>query len=223
MRWTRINNLKNNKQSKLVIVITISLTCIFLLTVYLNLIVNPVIMTTSESKVRSLTLRAVNSAVAEVVAESVLYNDLISVVTNKDGDIVMMQANSIMINRLSKELVKIAQNKLELIGKEGVRIPIGNFSGMPILVGRGPEVKIRLLPIGSITCSFDSYFTEAGINQTLHRIYVNIEAVVTMIMPLKNRTISNDLQVLISESILIGKIPSTYLKGNLSDMLDLIP
>ena len=222
MTWTRTKNLNNNKQSKL-IAITISLTCIFLLMLYLNLIVNPVIMTTSESKVRSLTLKAVNSAVAEVVAESVLYNDLISVVTNNEGDIVMMQANSIMINRLSKELVKIAQSKLETIGEQGVRIPIGNFSGMPILVGRGPEVKIRLLPIGSITCSFDSHFTEAGINQTLHRIYVNIEAVVTMIMPLKNRTISNNLQVLISESILIGKIPSTYLKGNLSDMLDLIP
>lgn len=222
MSWTRNQKNKNNKQGKLVI-ITSSLTCIFLLMLYLNLIVNPVIMTTSESKVRSLTLKAVNSAVADVVSESILYNDLISIVTNNEGDIVMMQANSIMINRLSKELVKNSQSKLENIGKQGVSIPLGNFSGMPILVGRGPEVKIRLLPIGAITCSFDSQFTEAGINQTLHRIYVNIEAVVTMIMPLKNRTISNNLQVLISESILIGKIPSTFLKGNLSEMLDLIP
>ena len=148
----------------------------------------------------------------------------ITITTNDEGDVSLITANSILINRLSKELAKIAQSKIENIGQQGVLVPLGTFSGMPILVGRGPNVKIKLLPIGSISCTFESEFTQAGINQTHHRIYVNVESKVTMILPVENRTISNTVQVLICESIIIGKIPSTYLNSSqLQDMLDLIP
>lgn len=192
--------------------------------VFVNNVVNPVILSTSEIKVRSLTLKAVNSAVSEVVSESVLYNDLININTNENGDITMISANSILINKLSKELAKTAQAKLEIMGKGGLNIPIGTFSGMPIFVGRGPDVKIKLIPIGSISCTFESDFETAGINQTHHRIYVNIDANVSMILPIENKTVKNRSQVLICESIIIGKVPSTFLHSdNLQDMLDLIP
>ncbi len=215
---------KYSKKRKFYTYLSVTIIVIILIMVYFNAIVNPVILNTSESKVRSLTLKAINSAVAEVVSDSALYNELVTITTNDEGDVSLITANSILINRLSKELAKIAQSKIENIGQQGVLVPLGTFSGMPILVGRGPNVKIKLLPIGSISCTFESEFTQAGINQTHHRIYVNVESKVTMILPVENRTISNTVQVLICESIIIGKIPSTYLNSSqLQDMLDLIP
>ncbi len=201
--------------------------CIFFLVIiyiYFANIVNPIILNSSEAKVRSLTLQAVNSAIADVVAESILYNDLVSTVTDENGKIVMLSANSILINKLSKELAKSAQNKLKNIGDEGMGIPIGNFTGIPLFVGVGPNVKVRLIPIGSIHCNFESKFESAGINQTHHRIYVNIEASVNMLLPVKSLSVKSVSQVLISESIIVGEVPSTYLNSdNLQDMLDLIP
>ena len=215
---------KYSKKRKFYTYLSVTIIVFILIMVYFNAIVNPVILNTSESKVRSLTLKAINSAVAEVVSDSALYNELVTITTNDEGDVSLITANSILINRLSKELAKIAQSKIENIGQQGVLVPLGTFSGMPILVGRGPNVKIKLLPIGSISCTFESEFTQAGINQTHHRIYVNVESKVTMILPVENRTISNTVQVLICESIIIGKIPSTYLNSSqLQDMLDLIP
>ena len=215
---------KYSKKRKFYTYLSVTIIVIIVIMVYFNAIVNPVILNTSESKVRSLTLKAINSAVAEVVSDSALYNELVTITTNDEGDVSLITANSILINRLSKELAKIAQSKIENIGQQGVLVPLGTFSGMPILVGRGPNVKIKLLPIGSISCTFESEFTQAGINQTHHRIYVNVESKVTMILPVENRTISNTVQVLICESIIIGKIPSTYLNSSqLQDMLDLIP
>jgi len=215
---------KNSRKRKFYTYLIVAVTGLVLIMVYFNTIVNPVILNTSESKVRSLTLKAINSAVSEVVSDSALYNELVTITTNSEGDVSLITANSILINRLSKELAKIAQSKIENIGNQGVMVPLGTFSGMPILVGRGPNVKIRLLPIGSIACNFKSEFTQAGINQTHHRIYVNIESKVTMILPVENRTIINTVQVLICESIIIGKIPATYLNSaQLQDMLDLIP
>ncbi len=215
---------KNSRKRKFYTYLVIVIASLVLIMIYFNTIVNPVILNTSESKVRSLTLKAINSAVSEVVSDSALYNELVTITTNSEGDVSLITANSILINRLSKELAKIAQSKIENIGNQGVMVPLGTFSGMPILVGRGPNVKIRLLPIGSIACNFKSEFTQAGINQTHHRIYVNVESKVTMILPVENRTIINTVQVLICESIIIGKIPETYLNSaQLQDMLDLIP
>lgn len=213
----------HGKQKTITTIIIVVISFVLLLT-YFNQIVNPIIISSSESKVRSLAVKAVNSAIAEVVAESVIYNDLVTTTYGQNGEILMLQANSILINRLSKELAKKAQGKLEIIGEQGVNIPIGTFSGIPILVGRGPDVKIKMIPIGSINCSFESKFEQAGINQTRHRIYINMNACVSMILPTETKQIITMTQVLICESIIIGKVPETYLRSNeLENMMDLVP
>ena len=197
---------------------------LFLFCLYFIKVVNPLIINSSEVKLKSLALKAVNSAISDVMAESVLYNDLVNIVTNEEGKIIMLNANSIMINKLSKELVKSAQVKLSEIGDAGMTIPLGNFTGISLFIGVGPEVKIKLIPIGSVHCNFESKFETSGINQTHHRIYVNVEASVNMVLPIKNIKVKTSNQVLISESIIVGEVPSTYLNSNsMQDMLDLIP
>lgn len=197
---------------------------LFLIGLYFVKIVNPLIINSSEVKVKSLTLKAINSAISDVMSESVLYNDLVNVITDENGKIVMLNANSIMINKLSKELVKCSQTKLSEIGDAGMAIPLGNFTGISLFIGLGPEVKVKLIPIGSVYCSFESKFETSGINQTHHRIYVNVEASVNMVLPIKNIRVKTSSQVLITESIIVGEVPNTYLHSNsMQDMLDLIP
>lgn len=210
------------KKSRLVICVMLVLFfCIYL---FFTKYVNPVILSTTQYKVQSLMLKAVNSAVSEVMSDNVIYDDLIKTVTNENGDITMIQANSVMINRLSKELVRESQNNIEKIGDMGVDVPIGTFSGVPILVGRGPDIKLRLLPIGSISADFTSSFSTAGINQTNHRIYINVVASVGIVMPLESKVVSSTIQVLVCESLIVGKIPETYLMASdWSQTLDLIP
>jgi len=121
-------------------------------------------------------------------------------------------------------LTREAQVNMEQIGVDGFGIPIGTFTGMPILVGRGPDVNIRLMPIGSVYSNFISQFVTAGINQTNHRIYLNIETKVSLILPVVHKTISSVANIMICESIIIGKVPDTYLNSNnLDEMLNLVP
>ena len=214
----------NIVKQKYFIFLFVLLLVVVLLFIYFIDVVNPLIINSSEVKVKSLTLKAINSAISDVMAESVLYNDLVSIVTDDNGKIVMLNANSIMINKLSKELVKASQVKLNEIGDAGLAIPLGNFTGISLFIGIGPNVKIKLIPIGSIHCSFESKFDTSGINQTHHRIYVNVEASVNMILPIKSIRVQSVSQVLISESIIVGEVPNTYLYSNsMQDMLDLIP
>lgn len=197
---------------------------LILLLVYLNAVVNPIIISTSTAKIRSLSQRAVENVVWEVISDSALYDTLITVIRNDEGKILAINSNAATINMLAIELTQKAQQALSDTGAKGVNIPIGTFSGMPIFTGRGPSINIKMLPIGTIFCKFNSSFTSAGINQTNHRIYLTVHSSVSMILPTANQIIDTETQLMISESIIVGDIPETYLySSSLDEMMNLIP
>lgn len=191
---------------------------------YLNYVVNPIIIESSSAKVRSLSQDAINTAVFEVIKDSTIYDTLIHILRNEEGEIIMISSNSVQINSLSRDIIENAQLKLEKMGASGVNIPVGTFTGMPIFVGKGPSVKLRLLPIGTINCSFSSRFVTAGINQTNHRIYIEVSTKVNVILPTASEIVNTKTQIMIAENIIIGKVPQTYLNSSeVSDMLNLVP
>lgn len=95
-----------------------------------------------------------------------------------------------------------------------------------MLSGRGPGVKIRISSIGNIETDLESEFTSQGINQTLHRIYVDVSCNVKVLTPFKDieRNITN--RVLLAENVIVGNIPDTYynLEGldGTSDALEMV-
>lgn len=209
---------------KIIIFLAILLLIVVAVLLYLNYVVNPVIISTSSAKVKSLSQRAVENAVRQVIHDNVMYDTLVMITRDNNGKIVTISSNSATINMLSLELTEKAQSALSQMGATGIDIPIGSFSGMPIFTGRGPSVNIKMLPIGTIYCKFESTFTEAGINQTNHRIYLKVYSSVSVILPTANQVVKTETQLMISESIIVGDIPDTYLhSASLDEMMNLIP
>lgn len=173
---------------------------------------------------QSITAQSVSSAIQTVINNSNVYDELIEIKTDADGKITAFQVHSVLINKLAREVGKLAQQNLQLAGSEGVDIPIGTLSGIPFLVGLGPSIYFKVQPIGTLTSSFFSEFTSAGINQTNHRIYMTMQASVSMVLPTASRTIKTSTQILLCESIIIGTVPATYLNStSLDEMMNLIP
>ena len=191
---------------------------------YIEYIVNPIILQTSEAKVNALAQKAVGSAIDEVISDSDVYNDLITIYKDNNGNITMISTNSVQMNVLARRLSRLAQQNLDEIGSLGIQIAIGTFSGMPILSGRGPSVNVSVTPIGAMSTKFESEFIEAGVNQTLHKIYVNLSASVSIVLPTSNLKIKTSTQVLMCESIIVGQVPEAYLNSHsLDEMMNLIP
>jgi len=220
------NHLKHRltKRQKLVAWFFVVLFVSILALNYLNAHVNPIIISVSEAKVRALSVIATNNAIGEVVTNPDLYNELVRVQEDSTGQITLIQANTIAINKLNKMLMLATQQQLENMGGVGVKIPIGSFSGLPVLNGMGPKVTIRLFPVGNVQCTFVSEFKSAGINQTNHKILVNMETKVSLVLPLSTKQVSTTTQMLICESIIVGRVPDTYLQStSLDEMLNLVP
>lgn len=197
---------------------------IFLMSIFLSYVVNPIIINTVELKSKSITTQAINSAIADVLDGTITYNDLVNIVTNEMGDVELIQANTLKVNMLSKDIARSTETKLDTYGQSGIKIPLGTFTGMTFLVGKGPSLILSTMPIGAVTCAFESRFESAGINQTAHRIYLNVTADVGVVLPFTTRKLRTSQAVMVSENIIIGKIPDVYLETSVLDrQLNFVP
>ena len=97
------------------------------------------------------------------------------------------------------------------MGQNGVSVPLGAFTGLPFLAGVGPQISIKMLPIGVMSLAFDNLFTSVGINQTNHSIYVKLSASVSLVLPAYKASVDSETNVLISQCVIVGKVPNTYL------------
>ena len=194
------------------------------MSIFFSYVVNPIIINTIELKSKSMTTQAINSAIADVLDGTITYNDLVNIVTNEIGDVELIQANTLKVNMLSKDIARSTETKLDTFGQSGIKIPLGTFTGMTFLVGKGPSLTLSTMPIGAVTCAFESIFESAGINQTAHRIYLNVTADVGVVLPFTTRKLRTSQVVMVSENIIIGKIPDVYLETSVLDrQLNFVP
>ena len=191
---------------------------------YFHYIVTPVIIRTSEAHVVLLANKSMDYAITEAMSSFVTYDDIIRINRDDSGQINTMSANSVKVNNISRMVTQITLSKLIELGQDPLKINLGAFTGINALAGIGPKVSINIYPYPDITCSFLSRFEQAGINQTQHRIYAIVNAVVRVVFPQKTVQVSSMSDVLICEGIIIGQIPDTYLNSNtLTEMLNLVP
>ena len=207
------------------VALTLFVAAFIFCTVYFRSNIVPTVMGSAVAEVRAMCTETINSAVTAVVGGGVEYDDLFSVVRDDAGNIEMVQANSPEINMVAREIAGLAQANLDALDLKEISIPIGTFTGLALLTGLGPDVTISVMPIGSALCDFVSYFIAAGINQTLHKIYIDVHAEINIITPLDEPTITVKAEVLVAENLIVGEVPEFYFGGSMLNggYLDLSP
>ena len=184
----------------------------------------PTILSITEEQLRAIGVKAMNDAVRETIGADVNYSDLINIEKDSNGRITLVSANAVMMNNLAAQTANTAQEKILNIGKQGIGIPIGTILGGQLMTGRGPNIVIQVEPVGSVTSDFQTEFEDAGINQTRHKIYLVLNASVRILMGSVSQTVEIASQVLISDTIIVGDVPQSFVDvANEDDMLNLLP
>lgn len=171
----------------------------------------PTILVVAKAEAEQVAVRAIQDAVNDKVAKSVEYKDLISIRTDNRGRVVLMQANTIKINSLAAETILDIQKSLSKLEGKVIPIPVGQALKSQLLAAYGPKIKVTLVPIGTVKVKVADDFQQAGINQTRHRLYLNVYSKVKIVIPLVTENIEVAAQVPIAETIIVGEVPQTYL------------
>lgn len=191
---------------------------VFLIFLYFNKVANPIIFSYAKSQVDNLISQASNKTISNNIS-SIDYNKLITITYSSTNEVSSITANSEIINELGNNLANQTQNEINNLSSLGIKIPIGTFSGIPFLIGKGGNISISLNPIGSVIYRFYTSFTSAGINQTSHKIYLSLESQTSLNLPFKMEIINKKVDFLISECLIVGKVPSFYV--NITSLEDL--
>lgn len=215
-----VNLRARKKVSKFFLVVFL---CIVFLSLVMGLLVNPIMIKSARSKIDSLSNSKMNQSVQRVMNGTVTYDDLITIVTDGAGKISLLQANTVLINSLSQDIVASCYDLLAPEISKPLEIPLGAFFGLPVFSGLGPILKIKIIPFEKVHCRFLSKFVSAGINQTQHKIYIELETDVNVVMPTSKLMVESKIEVLVCESLIIGEIPDTYLMAeSKSDLLNMV-
>lgn len=184
----------------------------------------PIFDTLCKDKAKSIATIISNEQATNVMREHT-YDELFTIEKDNNGNITMIKSNVYAINEIISDVAVKIQNEIEKRGREDIEIALGSFTGFKLLAGKGPGVPIRISSIGNVETDIRSEFTAKGINQTLHRIYLQVECEISILTPYEDITQKIANQVLIAENVIVGKIPSTYynLEGiNTNSAIDVI-
>ncbi len=206
---------KKRRKLRLFVTLSLLLGLGVLLFVHFQRNVTRVLISISEATMRASTTIAVNDAVYYTLSDEMRYEDLVTITRNEAGDIVGVSANALKINKIARDTASISQSNLKNLSLNGIPIPLGALTGIEAFAGLGPSIRFRIIPVSSVSCDFYSEFESVGINQTKHSIYLNVIADISIVMPSRTENFAVTTEILVGESIIVGRIPDAYLQSDI--------
>ena len=187
--------------------------------------IRPMVKAAAASQTQIAVNRMIQRAVLEVLEEDGLrYQSFVSLQQNLNGETTALTTDTVLINRLQGELLEKILQTLQQYREVKLELPLGSLSGAQFLAGRGPLVTLRLRPVGLVKTKIINQFDEAGINQTRHRI--QLQVTVDMLSLLPGYRISSQAQsnIILAETIIVGLVPDAYTEvyGGTDDLVGMI-
>ena len=154
---------------------------------------------------------AVNDEINRKISEGDFgYNYFVSLEKDSAGNISALTTNMSNVNGFSADFVS-SMVKASNTGAFDVRISLGSLTGSSLFAGRGPQIPIRIVMLSSSFVDYTNEFSSAGINQTKHAIKLVFSADVEVFVPWDTIATTVVAEVLVAETIIVGKVPDTYL------------
>ena len=149
---------------------------------------------------------------AQMELEDISYDRLIMLEKDAKGQILALRTDMNQLNRLRNETLDIINRRILDEGETELGVPLGSVLLPSLLSGKGPRLPVRVLTVSNSDAEFQSSFQAAGINQTMHRITMQVVMNVTLLTPAGTRALRVDSGVVVAETILIGQVPSTVIQ-----------
>ena len=180
----------------------------------------PLVFSLAEARSAAMATRALNGALTEALEDGVEYDDRM----DDSGQVSLLSANTMRMNALADRAGDAALRKLETVSAQKVYVPLGAALGLTLFAGSGPRIPISIVPVGTVQTDFETEFEACGINQTRHKVYLQLSASIRIVIPTGAKTTNVSANMLVAESIIIGKVPESFVGYNLNpDELNMVP
>ena len=172
-----------------------------------------VIEALAQTQVKNTTSDLTNDAIAKQIADgNIAYDRIVYFEKDLDGRITALKTNMSEVNRLKTDILNIINDEILALDTSDIRIPLGSLFLPEFLSGKGPAIPVRILSIRNSDASFVSHFSQAGINQTLHRLNMEVSIDVAVLVLGHTSSFTMVSEVVVAETVIVGDVPQTFLQ-----------
>jgi sporulation protein YunB len=170
-----------------------------------------VIRTLSQTQVRNSTSDLINDAIdRQIETGNIQYDRIVYFEKDLEGRITALKTNMSEVNRLKTDILNIINDEILALDTSDIGIPLGSLFFPELLSGRGPVIPVSIISIRNSDASFESRFTEAGINQTLQQLTMTVSVDVAILVLGATELFTVSSQVVVAETIIVGQVPDTF-------------
>lgn len=167
----------------------------------------------AQTQVKNATSDLTNDAIAKQIAEgNIAYDRIVFFEKNLDGRITALKTNMSEVNRLKTDILRIINDEILELDSSDIGVPLGSLFLPELFSGKGPAIPVHILSIRNSDAAFVSHFSEAGINQTLHRVNMEVSIDVAVLVLGKTSSFTMASEVMVAETVIVGDVPDTYLQ-----------
>ncbi len=178
---------------------------------YFEKAVVPAVLIMAEDQAETDVVVLIDKTISECrELDSLSYDDIIEVTKNENDEIVSVSAKTVKLNSIRSELSMNMNSKLDKISTTTVFVPLGMLLGFRILSGVGIRIPVRVVPYGTAYADFGSSFDGQDINRTIHSVYLEASATVSILVPFESETLTVNTRIPIAETVITGEVPESY-------------
>jgi len=167
----------------------------------------------AETQVKNTTSDLTNDAIAkQIAAGEIQYDRIVYFEKDLDGRITALKTNMSEINRLKTDILNIINDEILALDNSDIGIPMGSLFLPEFLSGKGPAIPVHILSIRNSDAVFSSDFFQAGINQTLHKLTMEVSVDVAVLVLGNTSTFTVNSEVVVAETVIVGEVPNTFLQ-----------
>lgn len=172
-----------------------------------------VIRDLAQTSVMNTTSDLTNDAISkQIAAGDIAYDRIVYFEKDLDGRITALKTNMSEVNRLKTDILNIINDEILALDNSDIGVPLGSLFFPEVFSGRGPAIPVHILSIRNSDASFVSSFSQAGINQTLHRLNMEVSIDVAVLVLGETSSFTVSSEVVVAETIIVGQVPNTFLQ-----------
>lgn len=173
----------------------------------------PVMMEVAAAQAQNTMTAVIEQTItADLSARQVSYGDLVTIQRDEQGAIIALTTDMAQMNLLRAQLTASILEALTEVDVSTIQVPLGSLFDLEPLWAKGPALKAKSMTVGTVQAEFDSQLTSAGVNQTLHRIWLEVSVPMTLLLPGGEVETALHTRLCVAETVIVGRVPDTYLQ-----------
>ncbi len=184
-----------------------------LVVLFLQFSVAPLVEDLATARVVNRASYIINEAIeSQMQSDEIDYDNIVYLEKDINGTITALTTNINEVNRLKTQILSVIDTMLLDLDINEIGLPLGSLIFPEIFSGTGPKLPVKIMSISSSDADFRNEFSEAGINQTAHRIMMDVCITMTVLTPVGTESVAATSSVVVAETVIVGSVPDSYVR-----------